>query len=325
MPALIGGVAPDWQLQQIDVPTPGPGQLLVRVRAAGVNRGDLYMLEGTYNPNTKTGNVYTAGFELAGEVAALGDDVTGFEVGDRVMGATLGAFAGYALVDHRHAFAVPEQIDWTKAAALPVGLATEHDALVTEGGLTEGDRVLVVGATSSVGLIGVQLAKALGAGLVMATTTSPEKADHLMRVGADVVFNTSSENLVERVNEVTDGQGADIVLDHVGGQLFADLLPSTRVQGTIVNIGRLAGATSTINLDQLAFRRLRIRGTTFSIRTPEERAAVSAAVVADVLPALQAGRILPVVDRVFAFEDAQAAADRMRANQAAGKLVLELA
>src|SRR5262249_28763121 len=152
-------------------------------------------------------------------------------------------------------------LEFFQAAALPVGLSTEHDALVTQAGFTAGDSVLVVGAASSVGLLAIQLAKALRARTVLATTTSPYKASHLAVAGADGVINTNTESLVERVSDVTDGLGVDIVLDHVGGQLFAELLPATRIGGMIVNIGRLAGPKCTIDLDRLSFRRLRVRGT----------------------------------------------------------------
>jgi len=324
MRALVGGVAADWQVREVEVPKPGRGQLLVRVRAAGLNRADMYMLEGAYSPNTKRGNVYTAGFELAGEVESVGSEVEDFAVGDRVMGSTLGAFAPYALLDYRHAIAVPGSLGWSEAAALPVGLSTEHDALVTQGGFRAGDSVLVVGATSSVGLLAIQLAKALGAGLVLATTTSEQKQRRLTTAGADIVINTRTERLAERVTEATGGSGVDIVLDHVGGQLFAELLSATRIGGMIVNIGRLGGPQCTINLDQLSFRRLRVRGTTFSVRTPEERAEVCAALAPDVLPAVADGRIQAMIDRVVPFGAAQSAAECMRANEAAGKIVLEL-
>ncbi len=324
MRALVGGVAPDWQARDIEVPKPGPGQILVRVRAAALNRADLYMLEGTYSPGAKTSNVYTAGLELAGEVEEVGEGVGTPVVGTRVMGATLGAFAQFALLDHRHAIAVPGGLDWSEAAALPVGLSTAHDALVTQAGFRAGDSVLVTGASSSIGLLAVQLAKALGASRVIATTTTAAKATAIRAAGADLVIDTSAEPLAEKVTEATDGTGVDITLDHVGGQLFAELLPATRVGGTILNIGRLAGPTCTIDLDRLAFRRLTVRGTTFSVRTPEERADVCAALIPEVLPAVEDGRIKPVIDRVLPFADAQAAAERMRSNEAAGKLVLTL-
>ncbi|WP_433201135.1 quinone oxidoreductase family protein [Nocardia sp. CA-107356] len=324
MSALVGGAGPDWEVRELDVPTAGPGQILVRVRAAGVNRADLYMLDGSYNPNTKTSTVFTAGLEMAGEVEAVGADVRNIAVGDRVGGAGLGAFATYALLDHRHAIAMPADLAWTDAAALPVGLATEHDALVTQGGFTAGQRVLILGGTSAIGLLAVQLAKALGASLVVTTTTSDEKAGALTAVGADVVINTKTENIAEVVSRVTHGAGVDLALDHLGGQVLADSLAATRLGGTIINIGRLAGKQSTLDLDQLSFRRLRLQGTTFSVRTPEELGAVCAALVPDVLPALAAGRIRPVVDRIFHFDEAKAIAEFMRSYQAVGKVVLEI-
>ena len=324
MRALVGGVGPDWEVRELAVPTPGPGQILIRVRAAGVNRADLYMLEGSYSPNTKTSNVYTAGLEMAGEVAAVGADVTSVAVGDRVCAAGLGAFGQYAVLDRRHAIAMPESLSWSDAAALPVGLATEHDALVTQAGFTAGNSVLVVGAASAIRLIAVQLAKAFGPSRVIATTTSDGKAHALKEVGADVVINTKTQNLAQVASAATGGAGVDIVLDHVGGDLFAQTLGVTRVGGTIVNIGRLGGPQATIDLNQLAFRRLRLLGTTFSVRTPDELADVCAALVPDVLPAVADGRVRPVVDRVFAFDDALKAADYLRSNQAIGKVVLDM-
>ncbi|MEU4227776.1 zinc-binding dehydrogenase [Nonomuraea sp. NPDC026600] len=324
MRALIGGVAADWEPRDVAVPTPAPGQILVRVHAAGINRADLYMLEGSYNPNSRTGNVYTAGFEFAGQVAAVGDGVMGPAVGDQVMGVTLGAFAPYAIVDHRHVVPMPPSLDWTGAAALPVALATEHDALITQGGFTAGQSVLVVGATSAIGLLAVQLAKAFGASQVIGTTSSAGKADAVKAAGADLVVNTATEDLAAAVGGATAGAGVDVVLDHVGGRLFADTFRAARIGGTIVNIGRLAGAESTIDLNDLAFRRLRVLGTTFSVRTPDELADVCAALVPDVVPAVADGRIRPVVDRVFPLDDAPAAIAYMRSYQAVGKVVFEV-
>ena len=324
MRALVGGIGPDWEVRELAVPAPGPGQILIRVRAAGVNRADLYMLEGSYSPNTKTSNVYTAGLEMAGEVAAVGPDVTSVAIGDRVCAAGLGAFGEYAVLDHRHAIAMPESLSWRDAAALPVGLATEHDALVTQAGFTAGNSVLVVGAASAIGLTAVQLAKSFRAGRVIATTTSDAKKNALVGVGADVVVNTTAESLHDAVHAATDGTGVDIVLDHVGGDLFAQTFGATRIGGTIVNIGRLGGPQAIIDLNQLSFRRLRLLGTTFSVRTPDELAGVCAALVPDVLAAVADGRVRPVVDRVFTFDDAHKAADYLRSGQAIGRIVLEM-
>jgi NADPH2:quinone reductase len=324
MLALVGGSGPDWETREVAVPTPGAGQVLVRVWAAGVNRADLGMLGGSYNPaGMVRGGEFTAGLELAGEVEGVGPGVDGVEAGDRVMAAALGSFAAFALVDHRHLMPVPSSLAWTDAASLPVGLSTEHDAL-GQAGFGAGDRVLVVGATSGVGLLGVQLAKALGAGLVIATTTSPAKVDALREVGADLVVDTTTGSLPDAVLAATGGAGADVVIDHVGGRGFGDLLPATRVRGTIVNVGRLGGRRATVDLDQLAFRRLRVQGTTFSIRSAEERADVYAAVTRHALPTVADGRVRPVVDTVVPFAEAQRAADRMRSNEAVGKIVLEM-
>ena len=324
MKALVGGHGPEWIVRELEIPAPGPGQLLVRVRAAGLNRADLYMLVGRYNAGSADLKDFTAGLELAGEVHAIGEHTAGFDVGDRVMGTTVGAFAEFALVDYRHVVPVPESLSWTDAAALPVGLTTEHDALVTQAGFISGQSVLVVGATSGVGMIAVQLAKALGAGMVIATTSSGTKLDALLGVGADLAINTSNESIATAVGSVTNGDGVDIVLDHVGGALFSGLLMATRTQGTIVNIGRLSGSEATIDLDQLSFRRLRVQGTTFSIRTAEERGEVAAALIPDVLSAVAGGRIRPIVDTVVPFELAQQAADRMRDGQSIGKVVIDV-
>lgn len=321
MSALIGRAGGDWTLTETPLPTLWPGQALIRVHAAGVNRADLSMLEGTYLTNRDDPWEYPAGLELAGEVAALGEGVTNVAVGDRVMGTTLGAFSDYAAVNAAHLVPVPEGIDWTVAGALPVGLTTEHDALVTQAGFTAGDTVLIVGATSGVGLIGLRLAKALG-GRVIATTTSASKADALRDAGADVVVDTRATDLTTAVLDATDGVGADIALDHVGGDLFASLLTAVRPQGTIINIGRVAGPKATIDLDDLSFRRLRVIGTTFSTRSDEERAEVAARLAEEVLPAVADGRILPVIDEVLPLAEAHRAEARLRANEAIGKIVL---
>lgn len=324
MHALIGGRGPTWDRQEQPVPTASPGEAILRIHAAGLNRADLHRLAGTYNPSATGTAEFVGGLEGAGEVVAVGDGVRVELVGTRVMSTIGGSFAQYAAVDHRNLLAIPESLSWVEAAALPVALSTEHDALVTQAGFTAGQSVLVLGATSSVGLVGVQMAKALGASSVIATTTNDEKAPALRTAGADVVVNTRTEDLATCVLAATDQRGVDIVLDHLAGDPLASCIAAVRHNGTIINIGRLAGASSTINVDVLSFRRVTLRGTTFSIRTADERAAVNAAVREQVLPEVAAGKIRPVIDRVFAFGEATQAADYMRSNQATGKIVLDL-
>ncbi|MEV0788690.1 zinc-binding dehydrogenase [Kribbella sp. NPDC050459] len=325
MRALIGGLGPDWKLQDKELPAMQLGAVRVRIAAAALNRADLYMLEGTYSPASKTTDVYGAGMEFAGTVEISSPEAPHLPAGTRVMGVTLGAFADYTLCHPGTLLRIPDDVSFEEAAGLPVGLATEHDALVTQAGFTAGHSVLITGGTTGVGLLGIQLAKALGASLVIATTTSEGKRAVLKDAGADVTANTATEDLAKTVLEATAGRGVDITLDHVGGDLFALLPAATSVGGTIVSIGRLAGATAAVDLDKVAFRRQRLIGTTFSVRTADEIAAVCRALVPEVLGAVEDGRIEGRVDRVYAAEDFVAAADRLRANEALGKIVLRFA
>ncbi|WP_433667088.1 zinc-binding dehydrogenase [Nocardia sp. CA-136227] len=324
MRAPIGGAAPNWQLREIDAPS-RLGAVRIQVMAAGLNRADLYALEGSYTANSQQGGEFTAGMEVAGVVETSSPLAAHLSAGTRVMGITVGAFADYALCDPRLLVPIPDGLSFEQAATLPVGLITEHDALVTQAGFTAGNSVLIVGGTSSIGLVGIQLAKALGASTVVATTTSEDKRAALIAAGADVTVNTAIEDLSEAVAEATNGRGVDITLDHVGGELFAQLPSATAVGGTIVSIGRLAGAATNLNLDTIAFRRQRLLGTTFSIRTRAELAEVVAALSPHVLTAVAEGRIAPRLDSVFVPEEADHAAGRLRENTATGKIVMSFA
>ncbi|MBU3062186.1 zinc-binding dehydrogenase [Nocardia sp. NEAU-G5] len=324
MRALIGGKGADWILEDREVPEQ-PGALRVRVMAAGLNRADLYALEGSYTANSQGTGPFVAGMELAGVVDQPSPLAPHLPVGTRVMGITIGAFADYALCHPRLVVPIPEGMDFEAAATLPVGLITEHDALVTQAGFDSGDAVLIVGGTSSIGLIGIQLAKALGAGTVIATTTNDSKRRALWEAGADVAIDTSREDVPAAVLAATDGKGARITLDHIGGELFARLPAATAVGGTILSIGRLAGATTELDLDAIAFRRQRLLGTTFSVRTPDELGDVVAALADRVLPAVAEGTISPRLDSVHPVWDAGDAARRLRENAATGKLVLSFA
>jgi NADPH:quinone reductase-like Zn-dependent oxidoreductase len=322
MTALFGGAGPEWEAREVPVPEPGPGQVLVRARAVSLNNADAGQLaQADPRTGSGTGGEYLAGYEFAGEVAALGPGADLVGVGDPVMGTAPAAFAQYVLADHRHVVRVPAGIGYEEAAALPTGLLTEHGALGV-GGFRAGQSVLLTGATSGIGLIGVQIAKALGAATVLATTRSASKEDLLRKAGADVV--TSAQGLTGAVLDATGGQGVDLVLDHVGGQAFADCLPATRIDGQLVNIGRLGGARAPIDLDALSYRHLRIHGVSFGFGRPAELGQVIADLAAEVVPAVAAGRVRPVVDGVLPFDRAGEAADRLRGHQAHGKIVLSV-
>ncbi|WP_431965357.1 zinc-binding dehydrogenase [Nocardia sp. bgisy134] len=324
MRALVGGKGSDWILENRDVPEQ-LGAIRVQVMAAGLNRADLYALDGSYTANSQGEGPFIAGMEVAGVVETSSPLAPHLPVGTRVMGITAGAFADYALCHPRLVVPIPGNLGFDEAATLPVGLVTEHDALVTQAGFHSGGTVLIVGGTSSIGLIGIQLARALGAETVIATTTSAHKRAALAEAGADVTVDTATEDLTAAVLAATDGKGADITLDHVGGDLFAQLPGATAVSGTIVSIGRLAGSATHVDLDTIAFRRQRLIGTTFSIRTRTELAEVVEALTDRVLPAVADGKIAPRLDSVYSIGDAAAAALRLRDNDATGKIVLSFA
>jgi len=324
MRALIGGEGPEWTLAERPLPEQ-LGAIRVQVMAAGLNRADLYALDGTYTAAGQSEGTFTAGMEVAGIVERSSLLAPGLPVGTRVMGITAGAFADYALCHPRMLVPIPDDLSFEEAATLPVGLITEHDALVTQAGFQAGDTVLIVGGTSSIGRIGIQLAKAFGASTVIATTTSEDKRAALVAAGADVTVNTATQTLADAVLAATDGRGADVTLDHVGGELFGQLPAATAVGGRIVSIGRLAGPAAELNLDTVAFRRQKLIGTTFSIRTRTELGDVVQALVPEVISAVHDGKITPHLDSVHPVAQARSAADRLRANAAAGKIVLSFA
>ncbi|WP_375484992.1 zinc-binding alcohol dehydrogenase family protein [uncultured Jatrophihabitans sp.] len=328
MTALVAaGVG--WQQRELPVPAPHATQVLVRARAVALNNADLDSLSSA----TSTGdapqgdgsaedtNATPVGYEFAGEIVAVGEQVTGVSIGDRVMGTTPGSFAQYVPVDHRHVIPVPDGVSDTDACALPTGLLTEHGALVLAG-FRSGQSVLVSGASSGIGLLGVQIARALGASPVIATTREAAKTDLLRGLGATHVV-TSSGELVAAVLEATSRDGVDVVLDHVGGAALAGCLPATRTGGTLVSIGRLSGDESSIDLARLESGQLTLRGVSFGFTPPEQIGDVLAGLTHDVLPALADGRISAVVDTVLDFDDSAAALGALRGHRT-GKVVLRV-
>ena len=282
-------------------PTPRPGELLVRVRATGLNRADLAQRRGAYpRPATGGGSALNiAGLEAAGEVAELGEGVTGFAVGDRVMAMCAGGYAEYTTIDHRLAVRVPAYLSW-------------------------GESVLVHAASSGVGIAAIQIAKLWGAKPVMGTSGVSEKLDALAVQGLDRGINYRTENFAEAVLAATNGAGVDVVIDHVGGAHFHGNLQCMALRGRLVSVGRLGGKMGELDLDFLALRRLQLIGVTFRTRTIEERIAVTQHCAADLLPALADGRLRPLIQRAFPLQDALAAQDYMASNAHIGKIVLTM-
>lgn len=324
MRALVArGPDSTWAVADLPAPDVGPHEVLVEVAVAGLNRADLLMRQGGYVPTSADWNVPTdrVGFEMAGRVRAVGARVSGVEPGQSVMAQTGGACAELVAVDHRLLLPVPEAVDATEAGGLPSALLTEYDALARIARIRPADRVLITGATSGVGLVGVQVARALGARTVVATTRSSTRAELLRSLGADRVIDTSATGVTESLG----ADGYDLCLDHVGGPGFAELMGAAAPLARIVQIGRLAGDRAEIDLELLAARRLRLIGTTFRGRDAAELHAL----VADLRTALPAllgdhHRVRPVVDSVFDLATAEHAADRLTRPGLTGKVVLRI-
>lgn len=314
MAAWYGGQGSQWTRRQVPVPEPGPEQVLLRTRAAALNNADAGM--------ARDGDPFLAGFEVCGDVIARGPAVHDIAVGTRVAGTTPGTFAEYVAIDHRWVMPVPGQLEATAAAALPTALLTEHGALRLAD-FAAGDTVLITGATSSIGLVGVQIAKVLGAAAVIATTRSETKKQLLFSVGADAVV-TDVDGLASAVRDATGGQGAAVVLDHVGGRTFAACLDAAQAGGRIVNVGRLDQSRSTIDLDTLAARGLILRGVSFGFSDPDKLGAIIRAAADALNPAVAAGQVRPVIDRIVQFDRANEALDALRSGATQGKVVLSL-
>jgi NADPH:quinone reductase len=304
-------------------PAPKGTQVLVRVRACGLNRADIGMTKGHAHGNA--GGVGTVlGIEWAGEIAGLGPEAKGVEVGDRVMGSGAAAFAEYTLADHGRLFRSPSNMNFEEAATLPVALATMHNAVVTNGALQPGQSVLVQGASSGVGLMALQIAKFKGARLVIGSSTDAVRRGRLKEFGADMAVDSSDPGWVEQVLKATNGDGVDLIVDQVSGKVANQNLAATRIKGRIVNVGRLGGAHADFNFDLHAARRINYIGVTFRTRTIEEIREIFDEVRRDIWPAVEARKLQLPIDKVFAFDDIGKAFDHMEANRHLGKIVVTL-
>jgi NADPH:quinone reductase len=311
------------RLGEVARPRPGPGQVLIRVAATSVNRADLQQRAGNYPP--PPGESEVLGLEVAGVIAERGAEVTGWEVGDRVM--TLvggGGYAEYAVAPASTLLPVPDALDLVQAAAIAEVWITAYLNVFREAGLRPGETLLVHGGASGVGTAAIQLAKALGPSTVIVTVGSADKAAACKALGADHAILYKTEDFAQRVLELTEKRGANVILDHIGGKYLEPNLACLALYGRLVIIGLLGGPKAELNIGRLMVKRQRIIGSVLRARPVSEKAEISAAFRDQVLPRFATGELKPVIHAVLPLEDARRAHELMAANANTGKLVLQV-
>ena len=304
------------------VPAPTGGDILIRVRAAGVNRPDVAQRQGAYPPPPGASDL--PGLEVAGEIAATGPEATRWKVGDKVCALTPGGgYAEYCLTHESNALPVPHGFTLTEAAALPETFFTVWHNVFQRGGLQAGESFLVHGGSSGIGTTAIQLAKAFGA-RVFATAGSSEKCAACRTLGADRAINYREEDFVSVVKEATEGKGVDLILDMVGGDYIDRNYEAAAVEGRIVQIAFLGGPKATANFAKLMMKRLVHTGSTLRPRTTEFKGQIAAELERQVWPLLGERRVAPVMDMIFPLRDAWRAHERMEEGQHIGKIVLDV-
>lgn len=297
-------------------PTPEADQVLVEVAAAGLNRADLLQVRGAH-PAPPGWPVDVPGLEFAGTVACAGSGVTSFSEGERVFGIVGGGGHATHLITPENLCAhVPEGLDLVSAGGVPEAFITAHDALVTQGGLRPGERVLIHGVGSGVGTAAVQVARALGATTV-GTSRTPDKLERARELGLDSGV-LASDAMADDIGEV------DLVIDLIGGDYLATDVEVCRLRGRIVIVGLLAGPHATLNLGALLRKRLTVRGTTLRARPDHEKIMASRAFEREIAPLLGSGSLEVVRDKTFSLDEAPAAYEHMASNEGYGKTIIEM-
>ncbi len=319
--AVIG--ASGVEIRDVPQPKPGPEQVLIRVRAAGLNRADLIMASGRMHGNAG-GAGAILGLECSGEVVEVGAKVTGVKAGDRVLASAPATYAEYALADMGRVHKIPaNNMSYAQAATLPVALQTMHNAVVTAGRMTAGEAVMIQGASSGVGLMAMQIAKAMGARLVIGSSTNAERRAKLKDFGADLAVDSKDPAWPDQVLAATDGKGVDLIVDQISGYVANGNLKAAKILGRIVNVGRLGGFSGEFDFDTHALRRIDYIGVTFRTRSVEEVREINRVMRADLWPHVESGKLALPIDRTFPLDQAAEALAHMKANAHLGKIVLE--
>ena len=310
-------------LAAVPEPLPGPEDVVVEIVATALNRADLLQRMGFYPEPGPAREHEIPGMELAGRVVAIGARVSLWKVGDEVMSIVSGgAYAERAAVPERQLMAVPAGVAVADAAALPEVGITAHDALVVQGGLRAGGWALVHAGGSGVGSMAIQIVKAMGARVI--TTTSAGKVAAVQGLGADVVIDYGSADFVEAVQEATGGLGVDTVLDVIGGDYLARNIKALRIGGTIVQVGVMGGGRTTIDLGSVLPKRAHLVGTVLRARPIEQKIDATRRFAAEVIPAIEAGLVRPVIDRRFGLAAIADAHRYLETNANVGKVLIDI-
>jgi NADPH:quinone reductase len=302
------------------VPVPGPAEILVKVAAAGVNRPDVAQRSGSYPPPPGASDL--PGLEISGEVVAVGSDAKKHKIGDKVMSLVAGGgYAQYCIAQDAQAMTVPPTLSMIEAGALAETLMTVWHNVFERGGLKAGETILIHGGSSGIGTMAIQLATAFGAKAIV-TVGSQEKADACLQLGADHAINYKTQDFVAEVKTITGGKGVELILDMVGGEYVDRNYDAAAVDGRIVQIALLGGGKATINVGKIMVKRLHHTGSTLRPRSNADKAAMVAAIEAEVMPLIRDGRIKPLMDSSFPLEKAADAHRRMETSEHIGKIVL---
>jgi NADPH2:quinone reductase len=308
--------------QERPVPAPGDHEVLVKVAAAGVNRPDVMQRKGLYPPPPGASDI--PGLEIAGEVVGLGAKVTRWKPGDKVMGLVAGGgYAQLCPVHERHALPLPANLSMIEAAAIPETFFTVWHNVFERGALKSGETLLVHGGSSGIGTAAIQLAKARGA-RVITTAGTADKCQACRRLGADVAVNYKEEDFVAATKAATNGRGANVILDIVGGDYIERNYEAAAVEGRVVQIAFQGSPKAMVDFRRIMLKRLNHTGSTLRARSVEDKGAIARAVEENVLPLIAAGRVKPIIDSTFPLAEAALAHARMESSRHIGKIVLTL-
>ncbi len=312
------------EVRDLPKPEPKPNEVLIRVRASSLNRADLLVASGIQHGSVG-GVGARIGLECSGEVEAVGSEVKDINAGDRVMGSAPGGFAEYAVTDAGRVHRIPgNNMTYEQAACFPIALQTMHNAVVTAGRLKRGETMLMQGASAGVGLMGMQIAKLMGASLVLGTSTNAERRARLKDYGCDVAIDARNPNWPAEVRKATGDKGVNLIVDLVSGGVANGNLEAAALLGRIVNVGRLGGTKGEFDFDKHALKRIDYIGVTFRTRTIDEVREINRLLRTDLWGAVEAGKLSLPIFKTYKLADIVDALGVMRTNQHFGKIVITM-